>query len=338
MINEEDLQIRLLHSPEPALSDAPPALQVPAPHRTVRLEGVLCCGRPTARRRAQISDIVLDPLTQLVSQVVEWSGPTGDADHYLGDYRFLVLSVPTALGTDAYVQIWSEPHDQLVMEVGPGNREDAVLQAFADGIRDSLLDRGFAIGGNANNYRKALPVPSGEDAPRVAREMLAILLDVVAYEGLTDLAYKFQQDSNLKDAHVLSGIDRSSLCMLLQRWGLRATPSAEDSTVIEATSLERKFQLQLSFPKTPCEGDFWEIHCLAMLTMAADEASSVVEKVNGRPYLIKAHVATLPGEPIQAVRLSVGINLAGGVTLGHIRAQISEFLQVVRKLYLDWQP
>jgi hypothetical protein len=337
MIDEEDIQIRLLPRPEPALLDGPALLQVPAPHGAVKLEGALCCGRSTARRRAQISDIVLPPLSQLVRQVVEWSGPSVDADQYLGDYRFLVLNVRTASGTDAYVQIWSEPHDQLLMEVGPGNREDALLQAFADGIRDPLLDRGFAIGGNANNYRKALSVPSSEDAPQVAREMLAILLDVLAYDGQTDVTYKFQQDSNLKDAHVLWGIDRSTLCMLLQRLGLRATPSAAEPTVIEAMSLERDFQLQLNSPQPPRKGNFWEIHCLTNLTMAADEASSLVEKVNGRPYLIKAHVVSLPGEPIQEVRLTIGINLAGGVTLDHIRAQISEFLQVVRKLSLDRQ-
>lgn len=332
MINEEDLQIRLIATTKEASSDGLTQLEVPAPHRAAKLEGVLCCGRPKARRRAQISDIALEPLNHLVRQVVEWSGPSVDADQYLGDYRFLVVDVSTASGTDAYVQIWSEPHDQLVMEVGPGNREDALLQAFADSIREPLLDRGFSIGGNANNYRKELSVPSIEDAPRVAREMLAILLDVLGYDGRTDLAYKFQQDSNLKDAQVLTGIDRSTLCMLLRRWGLRATPSAEDSKVIDAMSMDLNFQLQLYCAQPPRKGHFWEIHCFTTLTMTADEATLLVEKVNGHMYLIKAHVTALPQEPIHEVRLAVGINLAGGVTLDHIRAQISEFLQVVRKL------
>ena len=332
MINKHDIEIRLPARRGQAFPDGPAKDQGLTPHRPVTLEGVLCCARSTARPRKKISGIVLPSLTQLVRQVVEWSSPTVEADQYLGDNRFLVLDLRTASGTDAYVQIWSEPFDQLLMEVGPGNRRDAVLQAFADGLRDPLLDRGFAIGGNADNYRKALAVPSSEDAPRVAREMLGILLDVLAYDGRTDLGYRFAQDSRLQDAHVLSGIGRSALCMLLRRWGFRATPSTDEPEAIEVTSLERTWTAQLQCAHPQRAGGFFEIHCFATLTLAADEAASLVEEVNGRPYLAKAHVITPTEEPDQEVRLAVGINLAGGVTLDHIREQIAEFLEVLRKL------
>ncbi len=63
----------------------------------------------------------------------------------------------SAAGITAFVQIWAEPCCDLIVEVGPGNRDDEALQAFADGVRAALEDRGFEIGGNADNFRKTLP-------------------------------------------------------------------------------------------------------------------------------------------------------------------------------------
>ncbi len=318
--------------PEPPRSDTSRVLPAFTPHRAINLEGALCCGRPTARRREQVAGLILEALTDLVSQVVEWSVGSADADRHLGDSRFLVLSLRTISGTDAYVQIWSAPYEALVMEVGPGNRRDALRQAFADGIRAPLLDRGFAIGGDADNFEKALPIRSGDDAARIAREILAILLDVLKYDGRGDLAYRFHQATILEDGHLLTGIGRSTLCKLMQRWGLQATLSKEDSALIKATSWELRLQLQLAAPKPERKSHFQEIHCFANFTLPASDAKALVEKVNNRPYLMKAHFTMVPGEPVQKVRLSVGINLAGGVSLDHVRAQIVKFLYVVRKL------
>jgi hypothetical protein len=82
-----------------------------------------------------------------------------------------VLDLLTAMGVDAFVQIWSEPFCELIVEVGPGHREDEARQSFANEISDLMMDRGFAIGGKADNFEKTLPVPSAADAPRVAREL-----------------------------------------------------------------------------------------------------------------------------------------------------------------------
>jgi len=334
MIDEQKLEFPVLSGTEQPRSEESPVLEPPAPHQPVKLEGVLCCGRRSTRTRSEISEIVLEPLAQWVRQVVDWSGVSGDTDAYLGDYRFLVLSLQTASGADAFVQIWSDPFREIVMEVGPGNRKDALLQAFADTLRDPLLYRGFAIGGNADNYRKALSVIPGEEAFRIAHEMMGILFDVLRYEGCSNLEYRFEQNSHLRDAHVLTGIGRSELKTLLQRWGLRATLSV-DEEVIEAASLEQKFQLQLHCAHRQRKGDYWEIHCLATLPMAPDAAAALIRKVNERPFLLKAYAVSALEEPIAGVGLAHGINLAGGVTLGHIRCQISELLQTVRNLSND---
>jgi hypothetical protein len=314
---------------------AEPTMRALEPHESIKLDGVLCAGRSAPLKRSNFVDLVLPPVTEFVRQVVDWSGFGADPDRYFGEYRFLVLDMRTESGVDTFVQIWSEPFSEVLTEVGPGNRPNPLLQRVADGMREALLDRGFTIGGNANNYLKRFPAASSAQVPCIAREMVAILLDVLTYDGRSDLLYQWQQASRLKNAHVLTEISRDDLCTLLQRWGLRATESAENVEVIEAASLEQEFPLQLHCPHPQRRGEFWERHCLATLSMAADATASVVETVNGRPFLMKAHVTTSPGDILQSVRLAAGINLAGGVTYGHVRAQIAESLQVVRRLTTD---
>jgi hypothetical protein len=334
IVDDLDLSISLpvtqeSEAPPPA---APAEFEVLVPHEAIALNGVLCCGQPLPRHRSDIAGIVLQPLINLVRQVTDWRDPAGDEDQYLGDYRFLVLDAMTASGINTFVQIWSEPFDELTVEVGPGDRSDPARQAFADEIREALLGRGFEIGGNADNFRKMLPVPSKEDSPRVALEMLAILVDVLGYEGCTDLAYKLQQDSNLQAGHVVTGLSRSTLQLLCTRWGLRCRVSPDEDNSLEVKDLHQEFHLNLFYPQPHRKGDFWEIHCVVFLDLTQDQAHALLAEVNGKPHLMKAFATSEGRDPRQHVRLSFGINLAGGVTLQHVRCQIVEFLELVRRL------
>ncbi len=330
--DENDISLPVPDESEAAPPAEPEEFEIIAPHESIALDGVLCCGQPLPRPRSDISAIVLQPLINLVRQATDWTDPSGDEGQYLGDYRFLVLDAMSASGIGTFVQIWSEPFDELTVEVGPGDRDDAVRQAFADQIRESLLDRGFEIGGNANNFRKSLPAPSTEDSPRVAREMLAILMDVLGYDGRTDLAYKFQQESHLRAGHTLTGLSCSTLQMLCNRWGLRSRVSGDENNLLEARDLHQDFQLNLFCPQTHRKGHFWEVHCVVFLDLTQEKAGALVSEVNGKPHLMKAFVTSDSSDPTQQVRLSFGINLAGGVTLEHVRCQIVEFLELVRRL------
>jgi hypothetical protein len=329
-----DLSIELSVPQESELTPPtePQEFEVLAPHEAIALDGVLCCGLPLPRLRSDIYGIVLRPLTNLVRQVTDWTDPSGNEAQYLGDYRFLVLDTKTASGIETFVQIWSEPFDELIVEVGPGDRADAALQSFADKIRESLLDRGFGIGGNASNFRKRLPAPSKEDAPRVARELLAILVDVLGYDGRSDLAYKFQQESNLRAGHLVTGLSCSALQMLCARWGLRSRISPDENNLLEVHDLHQEFHLNLFYPQPHRQAFFWEIHCVAFLDLTQEKANALTSEVNGKPHLMKAFATSEPNDLTQRVRLSFGINLAGGVTLEHVRCQIVEFLELVRRL------
>jgi hypothetical protein len=312
----------------PADLEALPSLE---PHGAATLEGTLCCGGTRPQSRERIFDIVMPSLTHLIGRAMDW-GEVPEDESRLGDFRFLVLSLPTVDEIDPYVQLWSEARGNVIIEVGPGDRSDPKLQAFADGIREKLLDRGFEIGGNAKNFRKELPLLTGAEAARFAREMIAIVVDVLGYDGSGDLGCRFEQSSHLSEGHVLTGISRYALRVLLDAWGLRPSIPAKETDVLEARNLYQKFQVQLFCPQAHRKNHFWEVHCIASVILNPDRAATLIDMVNGRPYLFKAYGVAGGTETEQEVRLTQGINLAGGVTPNHIRDQMFEFLERVRKL------
>jgi hypothetical protein len=300
-------------------------------HTPAKVEGILCCGLTQPRSRQRILDIAMPSLTHLVRQATDW-GEAPENEGRLGDFRFLILNVRTASGIDAYVQLWSEARGDVIIEVGPGDRPDPQLQAFADEIREALLDRGFQIGGNANNFRKALALPVGGDAGKFAREMAAVVVDVLGYDGTVDLGCRLEQGSDLSEGRVLSGVSRYALRALMEAWGLRPSIPADEKDVLDAQNLYRTFRIQLFCPQAHRKDHFWEVHCIAWVTLRPDRAATLIDNVNGRPCLLKAYAVAGATATEQEVRLSLGINLAGGVTPTHIRDQIFEFLALVRKL------
>jgi hypothetical protein len=347
-VSEHDVE-EVISSPAPGESEAsPPPDQEDfkrfAPHEQVTLDGVLCCGQPRKRHRRDLSRIALRTLIDLVRQVIDWTDPSGDDGRYLCDYRFLVLDALTDTGFKAFVQIWSEPFDELIVEVGPGDREDparrndaarrhdAARQAFADRIRESMLDRGFESGRDGANFKKTLPSLAAQDSPRVARELLAILMDVLGYDGRNNLNYQLQQHSHLSAAHVVTGLSCSELQRLCMRWGLRSRVSPDEDNLVEAHDLHQDLQLNLFYPQPHRKGSFWEVHCVVFLDLDPERADALVTEVNGKAHLMKAFGESESGDPTRRVRLSFGINLAGGVTLAHLRCQIVEFLELVRRL------
>ena len=301
------------------------------PHSPAKVEGILCCGTSLPRSRKLILDIALPALSHLLRQATDW-GEAPEDEERLGDFRFLILSVETEAAIAAYVQLWSEARANVILEVGPGDRLNPQLQAFADEMRADLHGRGFEIGGNANNFRKELPLQGGKEFERFAREMMAIVVDVLGYDGTVDLGCRFEQSSHLTEGHVLSGVSLHELRFLMEAWGLRPSVRTDAKYVLEGQILYQKFHVQIFCPQGHCKDHFWEVHCVALVTLNPGRAATLIDNVNGRPCLMKAYAVAGATETAQEVRLTRAINLAGGVTPTHLRDEIFEFLALARKL------
>lgn len=312
--------------------ESPPITPEFAPHEVVNLRGTLACGPSQPRSTAEINALCLPTLAGLVEQTVVWSADSTDLEERLGNYRFLVVDFTDAADICRFVQIWSEPNCGLTMEIGPGDRKDETLQAVADRMRPALIGRGFEIGGNASNFRKLLVAPSKKSATCIANEMLALVIEVLGYNGTTDLAYRIHQNSHLSAGHVLDGISRAQLFDWFKTWGLNPRRIEGDEDTLEAHERELKFRALLTVPKLKPKGHFWEIHCHTTFPLPNDAAEELLAEYNGKATLFKIFAVSCPDEGTREIGVAVGINLAGGVRPTHIRSQIREWLDAAGKL------
>ena len=302
------------------------------PHEVVNLRGTLACGQLQSRSAAELTALCLPALAGLIEQTAVWNADSTDPEERLGDYRFLVLNFTDAANISSYVQIWSEPNCDLTMEVGPGDREDEALQAVANRMRPALIGRGFEIGGNARNFRKSLVAASKRSATGIANEILALVTEVLEYNGTTDLAYRIHQNSHLRPSHVLDGISRAQLFDWFKTWGLNPCRIEGEDDTLEAHERELKFRVLLSVPKLKPKGHFWEIHCHTTFPLPNDDAEELLAEYNRKATLFKVFSVSRPDEETGEIGVAVGINLAGGVRPAHIRSQIREWLDAAGKL------
>jgi hypothetical protein len=329
---EANADIPALHVTAERQPTPPTATTEFEPHSIVDLEGVLICAQARPRSPQALATLCLPALTEQVAQAGVWNFGSADAETRLGDYRFLVLDFTDAADICRFVQIWSEPHCDLTMEVGPGNREDATLQAVADGMRPALIGRGFEIGGNANNFCKLLVAPSPDGARCIASEMFAILAEVHGYDGTIDLKYRLDQNTRLEASHVLYGINGSQLFDWLNIWGLNPRRVDDQEDFLTARERELPFTIMLRVSKQGPWRDFWEIYCYTTFPLPSDAAAELLELYNARPSLFRVFAGNRVDESTRQIGVVIGINLAGGVTPTHIRCQIREWLDAVRRL------
>lgn len=310
---------------------APTPMQL-APRATVDLRGTLACGGVETRAPRDLAAICGPALTDLVRQVIVWMTDTANPDARLGDYRFLVVEFTDAAGVCRYAQIWSEPGGDITMEVGPGYRDGDQLADEVDRIRGCMTGRGFAIGGAAANYRKYVAgAPQGE-ARQVAAELLALLTQVLGYDGTRDLEYRLHQESHLIADHVVRAISQEQLREWLARWGLRPQTVDDVPGLIFARDRDVVFRVLLRVPTPTTPLRYWEVHCVITVPFDNAVAASVLAEVNAQPNLFRVFAADEPGATTQDIGIAIGINLAGGVTPAHLRSQILEWLDGVRGL------
>ena len=302
-----------------------------APRATDGREGLLRPASAAVDPEALRTPLVTQ-LTEFARLAIDWPAVDDPPDARIGDYRFLIVEFTPADGILRYAQIWSEPKSELLMEVGPGDREDPALQRVADGLAPSLAGRGFAIGGNAGNFRKALAIPRVETAPAIAAELAALLIDVLGFDGSVDLAYQLRQATFLEERWVTLGMARSGLADLLHAWGIACTASPETVDVLDAHSHRLRFHLQLHALHSGKKGTYWEIHPFAEIRIAHERVQELLVEVNDRMTLFKAWPTGEDAPPTRRVRFATAINLAGGVTLAHIRCHLFGWLDAVRQL------
>jgi hypothetical protein len=311
--------------------------QALSPREETGREGVLIVGQSSKRRpEATLRAIALDPLTELVRQTIEWGEDRLDLEARVGDFRFLVLDFRRDDGLLLYVQIWSSPAREIVLEVG-ADKLDERRGAFIESVSEALRSRGFDIESNAGNVRKFLPIPRSKDPARIGREMLGLLMEVLGYDGSAPLVYRMRQGTFLRAAHVIHGITRPAMQIFLRIWGLETTAPGDDDAVLLARSHGINFRIHLMVPEESASDVYREVHCRAQFEIPRERVAGLLAEVNGKAWLVKACESAVSEKGTVGVWLSYAFNLSGGVTPNHLKNQIFEWLENVRWLWFEWR-
>jgi hypothetical protein len=306
----------------------------PEPHRAFDLRGILMAARGQSMTREAVSDFVRPPLTDLVRHVTRWGDDNAAAQERIGDHRFLVVEFRNPGGALNFVQLWSEPIENILMEVRVSAGADTEPAGHLATARSALRDRGFEIGGTASNFGKRLTPARADDPPRIAREMLSVLQDVLGYDGITDLSYRAAQASRLQPDHVLSGMNLSILTQLLQSIGLNVS-RIDQTNGLKAWGLDMHFRALLVNGKPEGLGEHWEVHFMTQFAYPNSKLPKTIERINSGPYLLKAFSPPTREATTPLLALTTAVNLCGGVTLSHIRLHLLEFLEHARVLRRD---
>jgi len=226
-----------------------------------------------------------------------------------------------------YLQVWSEAGDPLLFEVSSGHGYAPTEAYLSEELRESLLGRGFEVGGPAQNYRKQVVI-DGELAIRaLAREMLAIAADVLGYDGTSALTFRLHQDSRMDPGRVFRAIQPDDFRRLLERWGIVARFVPTGEPVIQARSPGLAFMVQFHLPCPPPFATFEVVTLTTSIEVAAGQAPRLAHDVNARLMLGKA-VPISPNE----LTLSLTMVVGGGVAPENLGGQVLGWVEKVREI------
>lgn len=302
-----------------------------SPHQQLMVDGVLATGNISGRLPTAVARLCLEPLTDLVRHTVTWPGSAADGATWAGTFRFLIVEFQVAAGP-LYVQIWSEPNDSILMEVGPGERDDPALQAIGERMKPALSGRGFAIGGNGRNYRKRLVAPRENELSTIACELLALVSDVLEYDGTSDLRYKFCQGTHFRLDHVCGSLSREALQRILLEWDIRSTPAKDDDNELAASACGFDFRLLMFEPRPDNRGEFDEVHFMCIVPMDEEKARELVNRVNSTRFLFKSSLIPATESQQSAICFTLPLALTGGVTLASLRYRVMDWFRSMRTI------
>jgi len=158
----------------------------------------------------------------------------------IGDFNFLIVSLKPDVDSSLYVQFWSEPREQVLMEVGSGEWCPAAIRYIGPTQRKALDARGYKVGGRAHNYRKDLVIDSAAAAEAAALEALHVLFEVFGYRGQWRLAVKRHHGERAEHEPVYSSVSPDDFAKVASSAGCDATITTVGDVAVVALKHGRR--------------------------------------------------------------------------------------------------
>jgi len=250
----------------------------------------------------------------------------------VGDFRYVIFSVEPE-GASLYVQFWSEPGEDVVMEVCSGAWNPGAVEYVGRPERGKLERLGFAVDGRADNFGKEVTIASPADAERYAREVLTVLFDVFGYRGQWPFEVQREQGARWEMAATYESLTPEDFGKLAAEVGYDAAIVDADGTPAAVLTKGRRRSAAFFVAPVPKNNLFGGILLRASLAEAKQvDAARLNEIVRELPG------ARLGRDDDGEVIIEQLVPLHGGVTgawimhgLAHWDAQVRTAGRLVRR-------
>jgi hypothetical protein len=288
-----------------------------APWRPFEDKGILLKPQKTPRSAAAIFAACEKTLLAHLKAVCLWPAKERNETWRVGDYSYYILEFEPRPKTLLYVQFWSEPEDDdgVLFEVCSGALNKNAAE-FVDAERQELLrDHGFEIGGNANNFRKAIKIENAREVRAAAREATALLCKVLGYDGRQELRFHLCLASNSRLRHVFEDIEPGDVAALLREWGFAAELQLREDGVPVILSRTDYGPFAVALLDSTESGQYQSATLRTFQKLEdPSQAFGVANAINRKFRLLQASVDE-DGDLVIESQLT----LLGGVTAEHLR-------------------
>jgi hypothetical protein len=250
----------------------------------------------------------------------------GSGSWKIGDYKFLVISITPEPNTTLFVQFWSEPDEDVVVEVCVGEWASEALKYVQQRQRELIRSLGFETGGHSKNFRKVIRIRSAVEAEQVARETLRIFYDCFDYRGQWRLEFHGKRGGRAESVPVYQALTPEDFAKLVATDGYAATvASADDSPMVVAQRGDRQIAARL-FGRLPKSSLYRVIVLDAILDPGGPVSDRTLAELNGA-----LPDATVVRHGVSQIAVSAMLRLEGGVTTTWILRSLDAWQSAVRE-------
>lgn len=263
----------------------------------------------------------VEGIAKHIEEIAWWPESARGEIWDIGDFSFYILQFEIE-GELRYVQLWSEPGENLLIEVSSGAWGPSRQPTLPPAAVTALLNRGFEVGGKARNHCKQLPpLQSAEDSQRVAREMLGLITECLGYDGQASLDYKLSLGRRTRTAQVFDRLSFDDLGRLLRSWDVIATPIEAAKRNAYRCTTESRFVASLQIEREDAPGEYGVLTFVAHWSDHADLLASADAELRRALPFARNYI-----DDEGDLTLIFGVTLYGGVTAEHLRRTLELWL------------
>lgn len=273
---------------------------------------------------------LLKRITKAISQTCLWDVASEDLRWSHGDYRFMILEIDSDSG-GAFVQIWSEPNDAVVIEVASGQFSPISVRPISPQRRAAILKKlGFTLGRKRpSNWRRTSNIRDMTECQAVAADMLRILREVFDYQFDLDVTVRLCQATRLTLEKVLYSTRIDRVAQMLRASGVVIIDVNEEDHWLQAWSAQGlAFRASLSRPVTTSEsGTFRLLDLVAGFRCETPDLDAIRAELGELSTIMFA-----PEECPHGFRLLARQDVFGGVTPRMIKEFVREFISIGERI------